>query len=30
VKALSEQALFRREGMTYGDAEGVERLTRSA
>jgi len=26
VKALSEQALFRREGMTYGDAQGVERL----
>ena len=26
VKALSEQALFRREGMTFGDAEGVERL----
>jgi hypothetical protein len=26
VKALSELALFRREGMTYGDAEGVERL----
>ena len=27
VKALSEQTLFRREGMTFGDAEGVERLT---
>jgi predicted permease len=27
VKALKEQTLFRREGMTYGDAEGVERLT---
>src|SRR5215471_9188189 len=26
VKALPEQALFRRESMTYGDAEGVERL----
>ena len=26
VKALTEQALFRREGMTYGDADGVERL----
>lgn len=27
VPALSEQALFRRESMTFGDAEGVERLT---
>ena len=27
VKAMSEQALFRREGMTFGDAGGVERLT---
>lgn len=27
VKALTETALFRREGMTYGDAHGVERLT---
>ena len=26
VKALTEQALFRRENMAYGDAEGVERL----
>jgi predicted permease len=26
IKALSEQALFRRESMTLGDAEGVERL----
>ena len=26
VPALTEQALFRREGMTYGEAEGVERL----
>jgi predicted permease len=27
VKALTDQALFRREGMTYGEAEGVERIT---
>src|SRR4026208_1997801 len=26
LKTLNEIALFRREGMTYGDAEGVERL----
>ena len=26
VKALSDVALFRRESMTFGDAEGVERL----
>ena len=26
VKELTDIALFRREGMTYGDAEGVERL----
>ena len=26
VKALTEQALFRRESMAYGEAEGVERL----
>jgi predicted permease len=26
IKILSEQALFRRESMTFGDAEGVERL----
>src|SRR5688572_19934880 len=27
LKSLSDIALVRREGMTYGDAEGVERLT---